>query len=132
MADYYDQYQQLNPQEKSYLFRHPQHASIIKESRRKAYSETTKVIGYNGKNDNSDAFRHCFWSAILSRDIGYYNALMFTNAHESDPSNPKKEKAMDLHNNSVGLQIGRNGGTDHLLSALCYTALQQGKLKITP
>jgi hypothetical protein len=47
---------------------------------------------------------------MLARDLGYQNALQFTNAHESDPRNPPQEKAMDLHNNSVGLSIGRAGG----------------------
>jgi hypothetical protein len=132
MVDYYDQYQQLTPQEKSYLFRHPQHASILKESKQTAYKETIKMFGHNGRNDKSDAFRHCFWSALLSRDIGYHNALMFTNAHESDPRNPKNEKAMDIYNNSIGLQIGRNGGSDLLLRTQCFAALQQGRLKTTP
>ncbi len=132
MADYYDQYRQLTPQEKTYLFTHPHHASIIKENKQNALNETIKRFGYNRRNDRSDAFRHCYWSAILSRDIGYYNALMFTNAHESDPRNPKNEKAMDIHNNSIGLQIGRNGGSDYLLSTQCFAALLQGKLKTTP
>ena len=57
------------------------------KSRDIAYSETTKRFGHNGRNDKSYAFRHCFWSATLSRDIGYKNALEFTNAHESSPLN---------------------------------------------
>lgn len=132
MANYYNQYQQLNSQEKSYLVAHPQHALIIKESREKAFKETIKMFGYNGHNDKSDAFRHCFWSALLSRDLGYYNAFIFTNAHESDPRNPKKEKSMDIHNNSIGLQIGRLGGSDRLLSTQSFAALKKGQLKTTP
>lgn len=123
---YYDQYQQLTPKEKSYLFSHPQHASIIEDSKQKAFKETIRLFGHNGHNDKSDAFRHCFWSALLSRDIGYHNA------HESDPGNPKNEKNMDIYNNSIGIEIGRGGGSDFFLSTRCLTALQHGKLKTTP
>ena len=46
--------------------------------------------------------------------------------------NPKKEKSMDIHNNSIGLQIGRIGGSDHLLSTQSFAALRKGQLKTTP
>ena len=105
----YDQYKHLTLEEQRYIKSHPQHAWSIKESKEIAFEETKKRFGMNGKNDRSDAFRHCFWSAILSRDLGYDAALKFTNAHESDPRNPADEKAMDLHNNAVGLSIGRFG-----------------------
>lgn len=67
---------------------------------------------------------------MLARDLGYQNALQFTNSHESDPRNPPQEKAMDLHNNSVGLSIGRTGGNNNQLSGRCMAALVTGKLKV--
>ena len=103
---------------------------LDEHSREKAYKETTRLFGYNGRNDSSDAFRHCYWSAMLSRDIGYQDALRFTTAHESDPSNPANEEAMDLHNKEVGLEIGLSKGTDAVLSTLCLSALRQDKLKV--
>jgi len=126
----YDQYKNLTLQEQQYIRSHPHHAFSIKESKEIAFSETRKRFGMNGRNDKSDAFRHCFWSAILARDLGYQNALQFTNAHESDPRNPPKEKVMDLHNNSVGLSIGRTGGNNNQLSGRCMSALLTGKLKV--
>ena len=95
-----------------------------------AYSETTKRFGRNGRNDKSDAFRHCFWSATLSRDIGYKNALEFTNTHESSPLNIAEEKTMDFHNNSDGLRIGIPNSDNTKLSKMCNDALSAGKLKV--
>ena len=56
-----------------------------------AFAETQRRVGIDGHNDKSDAFRHCFWSAILSRELGFMNALEFTTAHESSPTNPPNE-----------------------------------------
>lgn len=130
MAFTYDQYQNLTIREKAYIKSHPHHLMIIKSSKETAFSETKKIFGKNGRNDKSDAFRHCFWSALLAKEIGYHNALAFTNAHESSPANPHNEKAMDLHNNKVGLAIGKNKGSKNILSMKCRSALRNGKLKI--
>lgn len=126
----YDKYEHLTDAEKDYIKTHPHHVTIIMESRNIAYAETTKRFGYNGRNDKSDAFRHCFWSATLARDIGFNNALDFTNAHESSPLNIATEKAMDLHNNSVGLKIGLSMLDNTKLSKMCSDALLSGKLKV--
>lgn len=126
----YDQFKQLTPQEQQYIQRHPHHAFAIRSSKEKAYEETRKRFGINGRSDKSDAFRHCFWSAVLARDIGYTGALQFTTAHESSPLNPNKEKAMDLHNNVAGLAIGRMGGSDQVLGQRCMAALLSGQLQV--
>jgi hypothetical protein len=106
---------------------------LIKMSKDTAYNETIKRFGRNGRNDRTDAFRHCFWSSILSRDIGYFWAKAFTDAHETNPDNPADEKEMDLHNNSVGLKIGffyfiPDSNTN--LSDKCFKALENGELKV--
>lgn len=87
-----------------------------------------------------DAFRHCYWSALLSREIGYIDALLFTNAHENYDENPPEEKRMDLYNNRIGLEIGRShialnfwpGATwmkhDTALANKCNQALEDGLL----
>ena len=129
MTKLYDQYQNLTLKEKQYIRMNPHHAYAIKESKGIAFSETKKRFGFNGRDDKSDAFRHCFWSAILSRELGYQNALKFTTAHESSPKNEELAKEMDLHNNSVGLLIGSTGGTNELLSQRCAEALRTHKLK---
>lgn len=129
-VSFYDQFKQLTPQEQNYLKANPHHAFAIKQSKETAFEETKRRFGFNGHNDRSDAFRHCFWSAVLAREIGYANALRFTTAHESSPINPKDEKAMDLHNNGMGLIIGRQGGSDQTLRHRCIGALMSGQLKV--
>jgi hypothetical protein len=129
----YDQWSNLTPAEKVYIGLHPEHALIIKNSKDTAFNETSRRFGHNGHNDRTDAFRHCFWSAILARDIGYMNALWFTTAHESGPGNPPDEKAMDLHNNGVGAKIGRwwfFPDSNATLSDKCNQALEDGKLTV--
>jgi hypothetical protein len=128
----YDQWTRLNRQERAYLITHPHHVTRIRNSRDKAFRETDARFSRNGHNDRSDAFRHCFWSSLLARDIGFDNALTFTTAHESHSSNPPNERSMDLHNNSIGLSLGRQGGSDAELSQRCFDALQGGRLVESP
>lgn len=121
-------YSQLTESEKNYVKRHPVNAYKIGECKNMAVAETRKRFGHNGRNDKSDAFRHCYWSALLVREIGYQQAIEFTTLHESQPGNDLKEKAMDLHNNRAGADIGRNGGADEMLALKCMEALKQGRL----
>ena len=107
MANPYEQYENLTKKEKEYLKKHPTHVWYPEESKEIAFAETKRIFGINGRNDRSDAFRHCYWSALLSMDVGYSNAFEFTNAHEYSPLNDPKEKAMGLHNYSVGLKWGK-------------------------
>jgi len=130
MPNAYNIYRNLTPKERNYITSHPHHILLIKDAKELAIKETRKYFLINGRNDKSDAFRHCLWSAILAKDIGYHNALVFTNAHESDPQNPKNEKKMDLHNNSVGLLIGRNGGNTNHLVGRCLVSLINQQLKV--
>lgn len=130
MTTVYDQYEQLTEPEQAYLRRHPHHVLTINDARTAAFAETVRRFGKNGHNDKSDAFRHCFWSALLARDVGFNNGLAFTTAHESFSGNKMDEKRMDLHNNRVGLNIGRQGGSNSTLSDRCMSALRAGKLQV--
>lgn len=130
MSNIYDKYHHLTPRERQFIKAHPIDAMTIQDDTEKAYLETAKWFGFNGRNDRSDAFRHCFWSALLARDIGSVKALEFTSAHESSPTNPANEMAMDIHNNAVGLSIGKPGLSDQMLSAQCMGALNAGRLKV--
>lgn len=126
----YEEWGKLKPAERYYIATHPQHALSIRKSREIAIKETKKIFSQNKRNDSSDAFRHCFWSATLARDIGYYGAKKFTTAHENFLNNPKEEKEMDLYNNNIGLNIGRySKANNQRLSAMCMATLIQGKLK---
>lgn len=130
MTTLYEHYEELTPQEKAYLRSNPHHTMILKDSREVAFAETIRLFRRNRQNDKSDAFRHCFWSALLARDIGFHDAARFSTAHESSPKNRLEEKRMDLHNNRVGLGIGLSKGTNASLSTRCMTALRTGKLQV--
>lgn len=124
------QYGKLTDSEKNYFKTNPHHAKAIYDSKQIAFAETKRRFGENGHNGKTDAFRHCFWSAILCRDIGYAGALAFTIAHEGFTSNPVIEKQMDLHNNSVGLRYGMSKASDSVLAEYCATAFKVGRLKV--
>lgn len=122
----------LSTQEHVYLLMYPEHALVIKRAVENASVETMRRFVGVTHNDAGDAFRHCYWSAILCRDLGYMAALRYTSAHESFAGNPGPEKAMDLHNNAVGLTIGLAGGPDQIISNRCADAMRSGKLKVSP
>lgn len=127
---YSDVFQRLTASEKIHLAMFPEQLAVIKRSSQRALLESELRFPGSRRNTPGDAFRHCFWSALLARDIGYASALRYTNAHEAFPRNPPDEKAMDLHNNAVGLNIGRFGGPNRILILRCTEALRSGRLKI--
>ncbi|MEM7665672.1 MAG: hypothetical protein AAF250_07415 [Pseudomonadota bacterium] len=121
----------LTPGEKLYLAMHPHHFTTIRDHKDTAVAETVRLFARNGlHNGKGDAFRHCYWSALLARDLGADNARSFTTAHENYSGNPPKERAMDLHNNGVGIGIGSSNksATDTELSVKCRAALNAGTL----
>lgn len=68
-----------------------------------AESVCSSIYGKSGKNDESDACRHYYWSIFLSRKLGLKQAKIILNAHENAPDEPDAEKQMDLKNNFVGI-----------------------------
>jgi len=125
----------LTPAEKVFLATHPHLILTIKEDADKASAEAYRRFRGPGlHNGNGDAFRHCFWSALLARDIGKPNAQAFTTAHEAYSDNPAGERAMDLHNNAAGIKIGVlfPTGSDTVLAANCNAALLAGTLMTAP
>ncbi|WP_152541260.1 DUF6973 domain-containing protein [Kallotenue papyrolyticum] len=73
-----------------------------------AFAEAQRQFpGSTLHNDAGDAFRHCYWSALMAI---YFDspstAKTFGDLHEDHPNNPPAEKAMDLFNNEKGRAIG--------------------------
>ena len=102
---------------------------MIKECQDDAERETERRFGYNGRNDETDAFRHCMRSGLISKRISHSEAIKFTTMHEMQDVNDFAEKSMDLHSNKIGAEIGQNVGSERSIADECYKALQQGKLK---
>jgi hypothetical protein len=127
---------QLTSSEIAVVASRPLQAPKIKEDSLKAIEETKKRYpdAASRLNGPGDAFRHCYWAALLTRDLGSNNARDFTDAHEMLPGNPRGEREMDHHNNTQGILIGiRNPhATDDVLISECEAALKSGKLKLHP
>ncbi len=66
----------------------------------------TNTLYPNGTNyqDDGDAFRHTYWSALLTRSIGATKAKQLTDAHETSTTDPL-DKEMDLRNNASGRSL---------------------------
>lgn len=83
-------------------------------------------------NGIGDAFRHAYWSALMTRAFGEEWTRNFTTAHEMNPENDPtkfKEEFMDLHNNALGIRIARenpNASPDQL-AQLIAQALKKGE-----
>ncbi|KAG0644410.1 hypothetical protein HOY80DRAFT_878524 [Tuber brumale] len=90
---------------------------------------------HNGKGD---AFRHCYWNARMTVDMGKGTAKTFADLHEEGGDGPAAEKDMDLSNNASGRKFGeeaKNGGGsdgDKYARALtkCKNAANSGALKV--
>jgi hypothetical protein len=122
----------LTPSEKLFLIFHPWLIGTIKGDAEKALKEAqVRLPGPGLHNGRGDAFRHCYWAALLARDIGEQDAKEYLDAHEDWADNPPDEKAMDTYNNGQGIAIGKLDAkaSDPQLAAKCIEALNAGKLK---
>lgn len=127
-------YKTLSNDEKGFVFRHPGYAFKFN-----ANAEKAKKVGRNLNgtvNGYGDAIRHCYWCALNQVSAGYKSPLAkeFGDAHESKPDNDINEKAMDLHNNSVGYHLGNqaiiNSWSEEELLNQVINAANNEKLKI--
>ncbi|WP_164020719.1 DUF6973 domain-containing protein [Pyxidicoccus trucidator] len=95
----------LGPQEKKLCIAFPDFCASsfalgqVAEQKAKRYGKL-----HNGKGD---AFKHAYWSALMTFYHSELWAKALGNAHEARPKNPKIERRMDLHNNAVGRGHGK-------------------------
>jgi hypothetical protein len=72
-----------------------------------ALNQTSALFpGESLHNSRADAFRHSYWNALITQEFGAEYAQAFTTKHETSPGSVREEQFMDLHNNSVGRDIG--------------------------
>jgi hypothetical protein len=93
---------------------------------------TFQIFGRNGWNDCSDAFRHTYWNALMTKSYGVLSAILFGTAHECVSGQPNLENNMDLHNNSLGRDVAMNNISmnNSELANQIMTSLLNGDLKI--
>ena len=106
----------------------PINCGEVQKCKTQALNATRQEFGQQGHNDDSDAFRHCYWSCCMTNAIGAEAAKSFGDGHEEWDGNPQCEKNMDLFNNAMGITLARgNPGKDCKL--LCKPAPLQKKPK---
>lgn len=78
-------------------------------------------------NGNGDAFRHTLWNYGMTIDVGSTFAKTWSDAHEYGTiGQPAIERTMDLFNNNVGIQLGK----DYPYTILHSTFISKSKEKV--
>jgi hypothetical protein len=66
-----NQYDELTAAEKALVKKYPSQAYAIKQNINSAFTMSNERMGSSGGlNDKKDAFRHAFFNAINTRDVG--------------------------------------------------------------
>ena len=124
----------------------------IREGRPNIYSKVAEEVANEinipkspvtlGHNDDRDAFRHAYISALTAYRYGPTVSEQMGNANEAKNNmpwadgNPPLEEWMDQENNPIGREIGleikSRGGSEQDLKILIQQALQTDKLITTP
>ncbi len=108
---------------------------------KEAENATNTKYGRNGGNDESDAFRHAYWSYTMAEKFGQEGAKTIGDGHEAKPidsyTNDLEKKPgvnlMDLHNNRVGRQLfEQHGKSGRPPEEVISEAIRAGKLQLRP
>jgi hypothetical protein len=114
----------------------------IKKLADKAESAAEKIYPLWSQEDGpGDAFRHLYWSALMTVHLGFAMAKYVGDQHENIEGDYQervkkgdlhKRTLMDLHNNHVGRQIGLANprSSDAKLTKECQKAISLGRAKV--
>jgi len=131
-ASAYDEYDSLNTYEKSVCRHSPYDCRRAAPAREDAINWTAnRYASRPAHNTEADAFRHCMWSAMMTKRSNSSFAKEFGDAHEQgDFNQPYREQQMDLHNNSWGRLAGREleGKSQRTVADRCQTYARNGNL----
>lgn len=112
--DPYDKWNKLTECERDFFTSNPQHLYTARGNKAEAEKVAWERFGNcNTPNDRpmlntiGDAYRHAYFAALNTHNMGHTNAKSIGDAHECDtPSNKLDQKQMDLHNNAWGYHYG--------------------------
>lgn len=79
-----------------------------------ATAEAKKLFPTSLHNGKGDAFRHCYWNARMTIDLGSKIAEVIATNHEDAAPGPAKERKMDLANNATGRKVGANSNGSYV------------------
>src|ERR1017187_7542453 len=113
----------LSPAEKRFVRENLGISLVFYAAAQKASQEAFKRYPREGHNGRGDAFRHAYWSALMTRNGGLQMAKRYGYAHEAVPpgdgthpvivgkglmlTQPRAEREMDEFNNAAGRSIGQ-------------------------
>ncbi|CAF0761488.1 unnamed protein product [Adineta steineri] len=84
-------------------------------------------------NGIGDAFRHCYWNALMTISIGRDQAKKLADLHEdNNTEGPLGERVMDLKNNEIGRQVGNDFKSVDGAKARCQEHVSTGHLQLKP
>lgn len=146
----FKKFKTLSCAEKVWVLKHPFSASKALKYTKIAIKIAEKVkkdtiLDGDANGGQVDAFRHAYWMAILTQKIGSKKALSLGRAHEKGnyqqfKKNKKEDgtvpdlKAceMDLHNNVIGSEIGKNNinADTNQLKLLIINEIKHGNMLI--
>lgn len=98
---------------------YPRKVAYFNNGRNKADKLTYEIYKQEGNGtDIANAFKHIYWSAYATSKVGEGYARLFTHAHEfgwwDENLNDPEAMKMDLYNNQLGREIGKNTSTQDL------------------
>lgn len=110
----YDDWNKLTDCEKDFFRNNPQHLYTARGNKAEAERAARQRFGNCNTPNNrpmlntiGDAYRHAYFAALNTHNMGHTNAKSLGDAHECDtPSNELDQKQMDLHNNAWGYHYG--------------------------
>lgn len=138
--DPYDDWNALTQCERDFFSSNPHHLYNARSNKIEAQNAALERFGdCNNPNSNplhntiGDAYRHAYFAALNTQNMGYNNAKALGDAHECDTDSDKlDEKDMDLNNNDWGYLYGDT--MSYVDETHFYTsfmdAFQDGQIKI--
>lgn len=107
-----------------------QNLSFVARDRSLASHGTSQATQWNGKGD---AFRHCYWTGLMTQKQSATVAAIIGDIHEDHASRyklqPIEEKNMDLFNNAFGRRVGAMYSDQESVARYCFQASNNGSLK---
>lgn len=136
----YDDWNRLTNCEKDFFRNNPQHLFIARGNKKLAekvswnrFKECGTPSGAPMHNTIGDAYRHAYFAALNTHNMGYTNAKALGDAHECDvPPYRLNEKQMDLYNNDWGYLYGSTVSfiNEKQFYNSFMDAVSKGKIKI--
>jgi RHS repeat-associated protein len=96
-------------QEKTFVSNNPYKAYKMYSNQETAVTMSRgKYPDTDGRGTKRDAYRHAMWQALNVQSVGEEATREMANAHEYRDGQTLNDLIMDIHNNEVGIEIGRN------------------------